>query len=60
VTSGIKGKIDVVWGHCREAPELRVGCKIIKLVCLYCGKAFASGGINQLKQNLAQTKREME
>jgi hypothetical protein len=50
----------VVWGHCREVPELGVGYKIIKLVCLYCGKAFASGGINQLKQNLAQTKQEME
>jgi len=35
-SSGIRGKTDLAWGHCREAPELSVGCKKTKLVCLYC------------------------
>jgi len=25
-SSGIREKTDLTWGHCREAPELRVGC----------------------------------
>jgi hypothetical protein len=57
---GIRGKIDLAWGHCREAPELSVGCKKTKLVCLYCAKVFAGGGINRFKQHLAGTKGEVE
>jgi len=25
--SGSRGRTDLTWGHCREAPELSVGCK---------------------------------
>jgi len=59
-SSGIKRKTDLAWGHCREAPELSVGCKKTKLVCLYCAKVFTGGGINQFKQHLAGTKGEVE
>lgn len=31
---GIRGKIDITLCYCREALELSVGCKKIKLVCL--------------------------
>jgi hypothetical protein len=41
-------------------PELYVGCKKLKLICLYCGKAFTGGGINRLKQYLTQTKEEVK
>jgi hypothetical protein len=37
-----------------------VGCKKTKLVCLYCAKVFAGGGINRFKQHLAGTKGEVE
>jgi hypothetical protein len=33
-SSGIRGKTDLAWDHCRKAPELSVGCKKTKLVCL--------------------------
>jgi len=59
-SSGIRGKTDLAWGHCRKAPELSVGCKKTKLVCLYCAKVFAGGGINRFKQHLAGTKGEVE
>jgi len=59
-SSGIRGKTDLAWGHCREAPELSAGCKKTKLVCLYCAKVFAGGGINRFKQYLAGTKGEVE
>jgi len=58
--SGIRGKTDLAWGHCREAPELSVGCKKTKLVCLYCAKVFAGEGINRFKQHLAGAKGEVE
>nr|XP_010911737.1 uncharacterized protein LOC105037815 [Elaeis guineensis] len=32
----------------------------MKLACLYCGKSFASGGINRFKQYLAEVKGEVE
>ena len=60
MSSGIRGKTDLAWGHYREAPELSVGCKKNKLVCLYCAKVFMGGGINRFKQHLAGTKREVE
>jgi hypothetical protein len=59
-SSGIRGKTNLAWGHCREAPELSAGCKKTKLVCLYCAKVFAGEGINRFKQHLAGTKREVE
>nr|TKS02412.1 hypothetical protein D5086_0000162960 [Populus alba] len=59
-SSGIRGKIDLAWGHCREAPELSVRCQKTKLVCLYCAKVFASGGINRFKQHLVGSKGEVE
>jgi hypothetical protein len=36
MSSGSRGRTDLAWGHCREAPELSVGCKKTKLgpVCL--------------------------
>jgi hypothetical protein len=37
-----------------------VGCKKTKLVCLYCAKVFAGGGINRFKQHLAGAKGEVE
>jgi hypothetical protein len=43
-----------------SCPELYVGCKKLKLICLYCGKAFTGGGINRLKQYLTQTKEEVK
>jgi hypothetical protein len=46
MSSGNKGRTDLAWGHCREAPELSVGCKKTKLICLYCAKVFAGGDIN--------------
>jgi hypothetical protein len=46
MSSSSRGKTDLAWGHCREAPELSVGCKKTKLVCLYCAKVFAGGDIN--------------
>ena len=52
MSSGSRGRTDLAWGHCREAPELSVGCQKTKLVCLYCAKVFAGGGINQFKQHL--------
>nr|XP_034891250.1 uncharacterized protein LOC118031061 [Populus alba] len=59
MSSGSRGKTDLAWGHCREAPELSVGCKKTKLVCLYCAKVFAGGGINRFKQHLAGAKGEV-
>ena len=59
-SSGIRGKTNLAWGHCREAPEFSVGCKKTKLVCLYYAKVFAGGGINRFKQHLAGTKGEVE
>jgi hypothetical protein len=50
----------LAWGHCREAPELSVGCKKTKLVCLYCAKVFAGGGINRFKQHLTGAKGEVD
>ena len=38
--------IYLTWDHYRKTPELGIGCKKTKLVCLYCAKVFASGGIN--------------
>jgi hypothetical protein len=55
--SGIRGKTDLAWGHCRKAPELSVGCKKTKLVCLYCAKAFTGGGINRFKQHFSWSER---
>jgi hypothetical protein len=60
ISSGSRGRIDLAWGHCRETPELSVGCKKTKLVCLYCAKVFANGDINQFKQHLAEAKGEVE
>jgi hypothetical protein len=60
MSSGSRGRTDLAWGHCREAPELSVGCKKTKLVCLYCAKVFAGGGINRFKQHLAGAKGEVE
>jgi hypothetical protein len=60
MSSGNRGRTDLAWGHCREAPELSVGCKKTKLVCLYCAKVFAGGGINRFKQYLAGAKGEVE
>jgi len=34
--------------------------KKTKLVCLYCAKVFAGGGINRFKQHLAGAKGEVE
>jgi len=60
MSSGSRGRTYLAWGHCREAPELSVGCKKTKLVCLYCAKVFAGGGINRFKQHLAGAKGEVE
>jgi len=60
MSSGSRGRIDLAWGHCKEAPELSVRCKKTKLVCLYCAKVFVSCGINQFKQHLAKAKGEVE
>ena len=60
MSSGSKGKTDLAQGHCREALELSVGCKKTKLVCLYCAKVFADGGINRFKQHLAGAKGQVE
>eukprot|EP00258_Populus_trichocarpa_P030095 XP_024446114.1 uncharacterized protein LOC112325035 [Populus trichocarpa] len=60
MSSGSRGRTDLAWGHCREAPELSVGCKKTKLVCLYYAKVFAGGGINRFKQHLAGAKGEVE
>ena len=60
MSSGSRGKTDLAWGHCREAPELSVGCKKTKLVYLYCAKVFADGGINRFKQHLAGAKGQVE
>jgi hypothetical protein len=49
MSSGSRGRTDLTWGHYREAAELSVGCKKIKLVCLYYAKVFAGGGINRFK-----------
>jgi len=57
---GIWEKTDLTWSHCREDPELRVRCKKTKLVCLYCAKVFAGGGINRFKQHIAGAKGEVE
>jgi len=27
MSGGSRGKTDLAWGHCREAPELIAGCK---------------------------------
>ena len=59
-SSSSRGRTDLAWGHCREAHELSVGCKKTKLVCLYCAKVFAGGGINRFKQHLAGAKGEVE
>jgi hypothetical protein len=56
MSSGSRGRTDLTWGHCREVPELSVGCKKTKLVCLYCAKVFAGGGINRFKQHLVGAK----
>ncbi|XP_073107332.1 uncharacterized protein [Elaeis guineensis] len=58
--TGVRGKSDPAWNHCREAPELRGNTKRMKLACLYCGKSFAGGGINRFKQHLAGVKGEVE
>jgi hypothetical protein len=60
MSSGSRGRTYLAWDHCREAPELSVGCKKTKLVCLYCAKVFAGGGINRFKQHLAGAKGEVE
>jgi hypothetical protein len=60
MSSGSRGRTDLAWGHCREAPELSVGCKKTKLVCLYCAKVFAGGGINRFKQHLTGAKGEVD
>jgi hypothetical protein len=60
MSNGSRGRTDLTWGHCREAPELSVGCKKTKLVCLYCVKVFAGGDINRFKQHLVEAKGEIE
>ena len=60
MSSGNRGRTDLAWGHYREALELSVGCKKTKLVCLYCAKVVAGGGINWFKQHLAGAKGEVE
>jgi hypothetical protein len=60
MSSGNRGRTNLTWGHCREAPELSVGCKKTKLVCLYCAKVFMGGDINRFKQYLAGAKGEIE
>jgi hypothetical protein len=46
----------VALGYCRKAFKLNVRCKKIKLICLYCGKAFIGREINRLKHHLAEIK----
>jgi hypothetical protein len=60
MSSGSRGRTDLAWGQCREALELSVGYKKTKLVCLYCAKVFAGGGINRFKQHLARANGEVE
>lgn len=51
--SQARGKTDIAWGHCKEILEAGTNGNKKKLVCLYCGKTFAGGGINRVKQYLA-------
>jgi hypothetical protein len=60
MSSGSRGRTDLAWGHCREAPELSVRRKKTKLVYLYCAKIFVGGDINRFKQHLAGAKGEVE
>ncbi|XP_022871119.1 uncharacterized protein LOC111390332 [Olea europaea var. sylvestris] len=55
-------KTDIAWGHCKEILEAsNNGNKNKKkLVCLYCGKTFAGGGINRVKQHLAGMKGDVD
>ncbi|XP_022894133.1 uncharacterized protein LOC111408626 [Olea europaea var. sylvestris] len=57
-----RGKTDIAWGHCKEILEAsNNGNKNKKkLVCLYCGKTFAGGGINRVKQHLAGMKGDVD
>ena len=46
MSSVSRGRIYLAWDHYRKTPELGIGYKKTKLVCLYCAKVFASGCIN--------------
>ena len=60
MSSGCRGRIYLVWGHCKKAPGLSFGCKKAKSVCLYCAKVFAGGDINRFKQHLVGAEGEVE
>ncbi|OMP00304.1 putative Zinc finger, BED-type [Corchorus capsularis] len=55
--SSKRGKSDPAWAHCRLMESTTSKGK---LMCMYCQKAFAGGGINRFKQHLAGIKGEME
>lgn len=55
----IRGRIDLAWGHWREAHKLSVRY-IKKIECLYFAKVFARNGINWFKRYLVGSKGEME
>lgn len=58
--SHARGKTVIAWGHCKEILEASTNGNKKKLVCLYCGKIFAGGGINRIKQHLEGLKGEVD
>ena len=52
MSSGSRVRTYLACDHCREAPELNVGCNKTKLIYLYCAKVFTGGSINRFKQYL--------
>ncbi|OMP03888.1 putative Zinc finger, BED-type [Corchorus olitorius] len=55
--SSKRGKSDPAWAHCRLIESTTSKGK---LMCMYCQKVFAGGGINIFKQHLAGTRGEVE
>jgi hypothetical protein len=60
MSSGSNVRTYLACGHCREAPELNVGCKKTNLIYLYCAKVFTGGDINRFKQYLVEAKGKVE
>nr|DAD25006.1 TPA_asm: hypothetical protein HUJ06_026470 [Nelumbo nucifera] len=54
ISSNVRGKTDSAWEHVSFKVDILNGSK--SMICLYCQKTFKGGGINRMKQHLAQRK----
>nr|DAD19868.1 TPA_asm: hypothetical protein HUJ06_021331 [Nelumbo nucifera] len=57
ISSNVRGKTDSAWEHVSFKVDPLNGSK--SMTCLYCQKTIEGGGINRMKQHLAQRKGEI-